>query len=130
MRYGPRQPLNRGSNKLVPTNVVSSINLSHLREDFETITGFSASIGAYPSLGADKLRLSLLGREEETDSDNRGSRSRRTIMIVISLLLQNYGHPLTAAPTPSPCVHERLRAVSSGLSCLLSASVPAGEACG
>jgi hypothetical protein len=29
-------------------------------EDFETITGFPASIGARPSLGADKPWLSLL----------------------------------------------------------------------
>jgi hypothetical protein len=35
--------------------------LSQKRNDFETITGFPASIGARPSLGADKLRLSLLG---------------------------------------------------------------------
>jgi hypothetical protein len=34
--------------------------LSHLREDFETITGFPASIGARPSLGADNPRWLLL----------------------------------------------------------------------
>ena len=35
--------------------------VSQKREDFETITGFSASIGSCPSLGADNPRLSLLG---------------------------------------------------------------------
>jgi hypothetical protein len=39
--------------------------VSQKREDFETITGFSASIGACPSLGDDKLRLSLLGESRE-----------------------------------------------------------------
>ena len=34
---------------------------SQKTEDFETITGFSASIGSCPSLGADNPRLSLLG---------------------------------------------------------------------
>ena len=38
----------------------SLINLSDKREDFETITGFPASIGACPWLGADNARLSLL----------------------------------------------------------------------
>ena len=33
---------------------------SQKREDFETITGFSASIDVCPSLGDDKPRLSLL----------------------------------------------------------------------
>jgi hypothetical protein len=35
--------------------------VSQKREDFETITGFPASIGVCSSLGDDKPRLSLLG---------------------------------------------------------------------
>ena len=44
----------------VPKMQMLTLLKSQKTEDFETITRFPASIGACPSLGADKLRLSLL----------------------------------------------------------------------